>query len=56
MLTLADCRVADLAAITGTPKLLSDYPHAGSVVLGVPVYDCAALRAGAPAEADARKP
>jgi len=44
MLTPATCRVADLAAITGAPTLLSDYPHAASVALGVPVYDCAAMR------------
>ena len=50
MLTPATCRVADLAAITGAPTLLSDYPHAASVALGVPVYDCAALRERADAD------
>ena len=44
MLTLSDCHVADLAAITQTPTRLCDYPLAAHIQQGVPVYDCAALR------------
>ena len=50
MHTLASCRVADLAAITRTPTLASDYPHAAKITLGVPVYECSALRARADAD------
>ena len=44
MLTLSDCHVADLAAITRTPTRLSDHPLAAHIQQGIPVYDCAALR------------
>ena len=44
MLTLSDCHVADLAAITRTPTRLSDYPLAAHIQQGIPVYDCPALR------------
>ena len=52
MLNPDNCKVADLAAITRTPTLLSDYPYAASVTLGVPIYDCAALRKQADMEGD----
>lgn len=50
MLSLSDCKLADLAAITRTPTRLADYPLAMQISLGVPVYDCAALRTRAHAD------
>jgi ectoine hydroxylase-related dioxygenase (phytanoyl-CoA dioxygenase family) len=49
-----DCRVEDLAALTGQSVRLADYPYAASVEKNVLIYDCDGVRA-AIGDEDARR-
>lgn len=52
-ITLDQCQVSDLAALCQTVTRMEEVPNAAALVKGVPVYDCAALRAAQSTSADA---
>ncbi|RFO94694.1 phytanoyl-CoA dioxygenase [Rhodoferax lacus] len=52
-LTVDQCKVSDLAALCQTVTAIEELPNASAIIKGVPLYDCAALRAAQEATADA---
>ena len=44
-LAVDDCKVSDLEALCQNSTQIEEVPHASAIVKGVPVYDCAQLRA-----------